>query len=79
MSQSTPLQKNEEKNDRYVPYVSASGGGGGYTGVVPVNQTYVVANSVPDRSFDAATVLTPELAQVVAALIADLQAAKLIK
>jgi hypothetical protein len=40
------------------------------TAAVPV---YVVANSVPDRAFDAATVTTAELAQVVAAVIADLK------
>lgn len=35
--------------------------------------TYTVTNSVPDRSYDASTVAVAELAQVVAALIADLQ------
>lgn len=57
------------------PYAS----GAGNAGIRPQNQVYTVANSVPDRSYDAATAVVAELNQVVAALIADLQAAGIIK
>lgn len=79
MSQSSPLQKGEKQNDRFVPYVSASGGGGGFTGVVPVNQTYILANDETDRSFDADTATLTDVSNVLATLIRDLQTSKIIK
>jgi hypothetical protein len=65
-----------EKNpgQRIAPYASGSGS----SLVKATGQVYTVANSVPDRSYDASTVLIAELAQVVAALIADLKTAGLI-
>lgn len=40
-------------------------------------QTYTVANATPSRTFDASTVNIAQLANVVAAMVADLQTVKI--
>ena len=70
--------KTDKSNTVYQQAIAPYASGGGASQIIPTGQVYTVANSVPDRSYDAATVAIAELAQVVAALIADLKTSKII-
>lgn len=75
MSQNSPLQKSNNGQDRYVPYVAAGSG----DPIKPVNQTYTITNDTTARTLDANGGDIAVVSDVLATLIRDLVTAGIIK